>query len=124
MDMINDGGRLFSSKEEQYEAILQFGLDNMKYCAHISQDDIDRLNAPGHEVIWAYNSGWYTERDMSALVKIDGGYAVFHEGEDYTGHGCQCNGDVVYFKTLDEAIRLGLTDEDRDRYFRKPEEIE
>lgn len=46
------------------------------------------------EVLAAYRdgeeSGFYTgtEADGAALYKTsDGGYAVVHEGEDYTGHG-------------------------------------
>lgn len=40
------------------------------------------------------------------------GFIVAVESSDYTGHGCQCSGSAERFASLDNALRLGLSDED------------
>ena len=34
------------------------------------------------------------------------------ESSDYTGHGCQCAGRAERFDSLDDALRLGLSDDE------------
>jgi hypothetical protein len=61
------------------------------------------------------NDGGYDDTDYAALVELwDGRWATVHAGNDSTGWGCQ--GDYVdwrIFKTRDEAIAQGLTNESR-----------
>ena len=50
------------------------------------------------------------------IVRLkDGRYGVWHESSDYTVHG-QCSGNGEVFTNLQDAIRLGLTKDDRE-YF-------
>ena len=52
-----------------------------------------------------------------AVVQLqDGRFGTFSESEDYTGHGCQCSSNTSVHATLDEAIRFGLGDRERDDF--------
>jgi hypothetical protein len=105
---------------ETPENILARGISGSRMCYHIPEDDLKRLEEPGVKVLWAkQHGGWYTEREMVALVRLaDEGFAVLHEGEDYTGHGCQCSAEVAFYRTLDKAVRLGLVEYERQMFLK------
>ena len=44
-----------------------------------------------------------------------GKFGAMEESQDYTGHGCQCSSQLEIFETREEAIRLGLTPQVRER---------
>ena len=43
------------------------------------------------------------------FLLADGRWGALEESQNYTGHGCQCCSNVVFYDTREEAIRLGLT---------------
>lgn len=45
----------------------------------------------------------------------DGRWFVLNAGCDYTGWDCRSSGDAAIADTYEEAVRLGLTDEQRER---------
>lgn len=52
----------------------------------------------------------------AAITKLKNGhYAIFEEWQDYTGHGCQCDCWSAEEETIEEAVRMGLTDQGRAR---------
>jgi len=67
-------------------------------------------------IAWWDSTGTYAEEtDRSGLVMFwtdDQKVAVFEDSEDYTGHGCQCHSILNIFDTLEEALVLGLTEEE------------
>ena len=90
--------------------ILDRAIEGLEACHHVpdaeipSEADISKILFAGEE------NGWGPEHDSQLLLELKtGGFVVIGEGEDTTGHGCQCGGDIARFKTLDEAVRLGLT---------------
>jgi hypothetical protein len=103
---------------EQWQEILELGLQGCGYCDHVPKAEIDRVANDTQEIIaaWLWECEWSGEHDMAALVRLSDGYAVVSEGEDTSGHGCQCSGDIGFYRTLDEAYRLGLSQDDRDDY--------
>src|SRR3990172_3380469 len=94
--------------------ILELGLEGCRACDHVPDADIERVR--GGRVLWAHydEEGWGPEHSMGALVALAGGsFAVVYESEDTTGHGCQCSGDIGFYQTLDDALRLGVQSSDR-----------
>jgi len=78
------------------------------------------------EVLWA---GWRgcgdedyqpmpkteSESDSVVVVRLaDGSFGLLVEGEDYTGHGCQCASYTNRYATLGELLRFGITEGDRE----------
>ena len=60
-----------------------------------------------------YGEGW--DNESFAIGKLeDGRYLVVMESEDSSGHGCQCSGSSSVHATFEEAMRLGLSQEQRD----------
>lgn len=56
----------------------------------------------------------YDDREGIALLKLKDGRVVFvHEAEDTTGHGCQCCASVEFYESVEEAKRIGLTEQQR-----------
>lgn len=51
---------------------------------------------------------------VAVFEALSGGYIVALESSDYTGHGCQCSGSASRFTTLDEALRLGLSESEAE----------
>lgn len=71
----------------------------------------------GHvrEVYHAVN-GENDEADWVCLGQLrDGRWFVLNAGCDYTGWDCQAGGEAAIADTYDDAVRLGLTDEQRER---------
>lgn len=46
---------------------------------------------------------------------FSGDYLTIRAGCDYTGWGCQESGNSELFSSLEDAIRYGLSDEERER---------
>ena len=66
---------------------------------------------------WKDGAKQCTESNSYAVVQLkDGRFGVFLEGEDYTGHGCQCSSATSVHATLDEAVRMGLGGSERDDF--------
>jgi hypothetical protein len=50
-----------------------------------------------------------TESTSYTVVRLkDGRYGLLEEGEDYTGHGCQCDASTNVYDSLDDLLRLGI----------------
>lgn len=101
--------------------ILAEGLEGIKMCDHMPTTDIEYVRDQTTKILYAYKSNdehaYGPEHDLIVLVELsDGRYAVVIESEDSSGHGCQCSGDISFFKNLYDAYNLGLTDEHRDKF--------
>lgn len=98
-------------------------VENQADCNHLSRDDAKRLLASQAIYAWFYEGDYGPEHSAVALVQASNGeYGVFNESEDSTGHGCQCNADVAWFSTLDEAIEKGLSVDERNYFLRELKE--
>jgi hypothetical protein len=97
----------------------------MKLWDEIAQHCIKGANAcdehrPGVEVADVVRVLWVDEESYQqkltdhegntvCVVELaDGRFAKVWEGEDYTGHGCRCEGGASFFDTEEEARRLGI----------------
>lgn len=63
---------------------------------------------------WTTSNGLgYSSTDSQSftLFEYKGKYYIYSESSDYTGHGCQCSEDIEEFPSLEDAVRLGLGDE-------------
>lgn len=58
---------------------------------------------------------WNDTDSFAVLALRDGRGAVVWEWSDSTGHGCQCEGGASFYDTPEQALSLGLTDEQRER---------
>src|SRR6185369_14517011 len=66
--------------------------------------------------IVAIDDGENDERDwVGVFLMVDGKYLVVRAGCDYTGWGCQESGNSDVADTLEDAIALGLTHDERTR---------
>lgn len=64
---------------------------------------------------WAEGPKSGTESESITVVQLlDGGYGVFEESEDYTGHGCQCSSRTSRHDTLTDLLSMGIDQYDRD----------
>lgn len=63
-----------------------------------------------------YGDNGADEFESVAVFRAAGGdgFIVAAESSDYTGHGCQCSGSAERFDSLDNALRLGLSDSDAE----------
>jgi hypothetical protein len=95
--------------------LLECAIRGSRSCHHISEEDLKRIEDKEAIAAWG-DMDSSTDRACTVLARIDDGYAVITEGEDYTGHGCQCFADLGFYQTMDLAIRLGLTDEFRHEF--------
>jgi hypothetical protein len=82
--------------------------------------DVVAAVADGAEHVWAKSEqGDYAEGSSCAIGRTkDGRFVVVEESSDTTGHGCQCGASASIHDTLEEAVRLGLSQEWRDHYNR------
>lgn len=69
---------------------------------------------------WSGPSSDSTEYGIFQLKT--GAFGVLVESSDYTGHGCQCNSDVSIHDTLEDAIRLGLGSDGKEKLGYKQQE--
>lgn len=63
-----------------------------------------------------YNTcGSYCDSGSFAVGELkDGRIIVVREDSDSSGHGCQCSGSADIFDNIDLAMRLGLTENERE----------
>lgn len=82
--------------------------------------EVVKVAEAGVESIWADSEqGDYAEGSSCAIGRTrDGRYIVVEESSDTTGHGCQCSHSASIHDSLEEAIRLGLSQDWRDHYNR------
>lgn len=96
------------SIEEQVQSQIEMCS---RCCLH--PNDLVHENMVKKVIAWWDSAGEYaagTERDGYVIFETDNGkFAVFEDGEDYTGHGCQCNSILSVFDTYSDALVLGLT---------------
>lgn len=52
---------------------------------------------------------------LAVVVLADGRFSFLSAGCDYTGWGCRSSGHSQEYADLDELIRMGLGQEERDR---------
>jgi hypothetical protein len=97
------------SIEEQVQSQIEMCS---RCCLH--PNDLVRENMVKKVLAWWDSAGEYadgTERSGYVLFETDDGkFAVFEDGEDYTGHGCQCDSTLTVFDTYADALVLGLTE--------------
>lgn len=107
---------LVLSEERELQKYLDLALDGLGgYCQHVPQEDVDRVKREAVKLLYfSRSTGWGPEQTTTALVELTDGFATIYNSEDTTGHGCQCAGDIGFYKTRDEAERLGLQESDRD----------
>lgn len=61
---------------------------------------------------WKPGEKTCTESQSYAVVRLsDGRYGLLAEGEDYTGHGCQCDSATTIHATLDELLSMGVVED-------------
>lgn len=67
------------------------------------------------EVVYYGDNGADEFESVAVFKAADGnGFIVALESSDYTGHGCQCSGSATRYDSLDNALRLGLSDSDAE----------
>lgn len=101
---------------DEWPAILARGIEGCRTCSHVPEAPLKRLEKVKPRDIlgvWTDSNWSTTEHSMTVFMRAGKEYAVLHEGEDYTGHGCQCSGDVQFYPSKREAIALGLDDNER-----------
>lgn len=66
--------------------------------------------------VLAASEGENDETSWIAAFRLrDGRFAFLSAWCDYTGWGCRDGGDVQFAATLDDLIRLAMTNEERER---------
>jgi hypothetical protein len=88
-------------------------------CLHDPQwhpEDVDK------EIAWGGDHATGSESESVVIVKLkDNNYGLLTQGEDYTGHGCQCDSMTVIESSLytllghlnEHEILMLLNSEDR-----------
>lgn len=66
--------------------------------------------------VYASVEGDHDGPNWVALVELwDGRFATLSSGCDYTGWDCQASGVALVCSSLEEAVRFGLTEDERER---------
>ena len=104
--------------EQALRELLDVGVGGSRSCSHVPEDNL-KIVEVGTPVWGQREDGWGPEHSLVVLVKVASetypdAHAVLHESED--GPGCQCNGEVSFHKTLEEAVRFGLDTFERHSY--------
>ena len=64
---------------------------------------------------WGQEREGYEDSESFVLFEKDGAFWFYEESSDSTGHGCQCGENLAGpFSTLDDALRLGVGQEQAD----------
>lgn len=66
------------------------------------------------EAVYYGDNGADEFESVAVFRAVNGGFIVAAESSDYTGHGCQCSGSAEQFDSLDNALRLGLSDSEAE----------
>jgi hypothetical protein len=102
---------------------IQDILDSALSCSdhHFSVEGLDLEGLTTIIALAREYGDWSTEvfpgSDVSsfALGQLkDGRYMVVRESQDYTGHGCQCSGDMSTHTSFEDAWTFGLTQDERE----------
>lgn len=95
-------------------------LSRQEGCLHLGFIDEVRIQKGEALYSWWYDGDYWPEHDACAIFKHpDGSFGVFREGEDSTGHGCRCSATVDWFPTLEDAVRHGLSMDERNEFNRR-----
>lgn len=79
---------------------------------------------------WRGDGGYETEQGDSwdnesfAIGELGGRFYVVQEWSDSSGHGCRCDGTITEWASLEEAIRLGIGEPQREAISRLNESQE
>lgn len=99
-------GHRMDGSPYQYELRSDWG-EAAEYASWKPEDVVEIL---------AMNEGENDGANWLMVVKLnDGRYSFLSAGCDYTGWDCQAGGSSCEKDTLDELIRFGMGQEDRDR---------
>lgn len=94
------------------EEIVDVALSGLGCCGHYTAEEpLDQLRKRIKRVTRAYFSegGWGPEHSCAFVAQLDDGkWLAVEEGEDTSGHGCQCSGSADIYDTEEEAIRMGV----------------
>lgn len=98
---------------ELAKKIVDAIVDGIKMCKHATVPGLE-----GAEITHAYcDTPEYpetTDQSRAAIMRLaDGTWLALWDSEDYTGHGCRCDGGCSSHATQEEALRLGLGRDDR-----------
>jgi hypothetical protein len=103
----------------EMEKLVQSHGDMLAGCCLEHKDENWHSSIVKKVVAWYDTAESYaegTERSGYVVFKTnDGRFAVLSDGEDYTGHGCQCSSSLTVWDNLRDALWLGLTDEERNQ---------
>ena len=62
--------------------------------------------------MWKPGEKTCSESESYTVVRLkDGRYGLLAEGEDYTGHGCQCSSSTAVYGSLDELLTMGVPED-------------
>jgi hypothetical protein len=103
---------------EDYDLCAAFREHGHEQAADVRLEDVASIEAS-----WTCGSD---EPSFAWLLKLnDGRYAAASGGHDYTGWDCQSHFNISVHPTRDEAIRFGLTQNDRDNLkLNLPEDVD
>jgi hypothetical protein len=101
------------------EADVQAQGDMLTGCCLKHKDENWKPGIVKKVIAWFDTASSYaygTERSGYVVFKTsDKRFAVLSDSEDYTGHGCQCCSSLTIWDTLEEALRLGLSEDEKNK---------
>lgn len=69
---------------------------------------------------WKPGEKTCTDSASYTVVKLSGErYGLLAEGEDYTGHGCQCNSATSVYGSLDDLLAMGVPEPEAQQAIRE-----
>lgn len=85
-------------------------------CVPNAKVRLDGINREAVAKILAMEEGENEGQNWIGVFRLkDGRYITVNSGCDYTGWDCQASGDIMVAATLEDAVRYGLDDEERER---------
>jgi hypothetical protein len=100
------------------QAILERALEGIATCSHMSKEAIDKA-ADGTAMAAWNEEGWGPEHSCTVLAKLPNKeWVVVNESEDTSGHGCMCDGNIAFFVTEEDAVQMGLDQDQRQEYLK------
>lgn len=114
MNMTNEIGTIEQFMADyDWEEVFKYANPTPVLGSSASADPFSRADVA--EIIAAVN-GDNDGPDWVGVFRLDDGrFAVVSAGCDYTGWGCQEDGQAASASSLEELVRLGLSDDERTR---------
>jgi hypothetical protein len=100
---------------DDYKTDLEGFKENVQFlngCC-LRHGDVADVSKIARLINWSGPSGDSTEYGI--FQHEDKRFGVIVDSSDYTGHGCQCGSSCEFYDTLEDAIRLGLDPEGREK---------